>query len=308
VRIATFDDDRVGIVTGHGAGTGVVDVTDVVHRVVGPPGTSAMRALITHWERVRPELDDARLGALPRRPLAEVRLGAPVPDPSKIAAAPVNYVDHMNEMSETHHVSSLGVFLKAPSSIIGPGGVVRLPYDDRRFDHEGELAFVIGRTARHVSPADAPAHVFGFTGLMDITMRGGEDRSTRKSFDTFTPMGPWIVTPDEAGPPEAVDLRLTVNGQERQHACVADLIWDVPMLLSYVSSVMTLHPGDVVTTGTPAGVGPVDDGDRVELVLSRIGALSVTVSAVGAVPCPTRGAGRGPVPPPAPAPAPPTPT
>jgi len=232
-----------------------------------------------------------------RAPLGQVRVTAPVPDASKIIAAPVNYIDHQAEMNEAVHIDSLGVFLKAPSSLVGDGGIVRLPYHDRRFDQEGELALIMGRTARNVTPEQALAHVFGYTCLLDITMRGGEDRSTRKSFDTFTPMGPWLVTPDEVGDLSTLRLTCSVNGQLRQDADVRDLIWGVPDLIAYASSVMTLLPGDVITTGTPAGVGPLGDGDQVSVSISRVGILSVTVDATGARPCPTRGAERGPVPP-----------
>ncbi len=294
MRLATFDDGRVGVVRGDE----IVDVTDLVDPAPGHGGRSVMRTLIGRWETVRATITD--LDGRTAVPLSSVRLRAPVPDPTKIVAAPVNYVDHMNEMSETAHVSSLGVFLKAPSSLLDPGGVIRLPYHDRRFDQEGELAFVIGRTARNVSVEDALDYVFGYTGLLDITMRGGEDRSVRKSFDTFTPLGPWLVTPDEAGAPDDVELACSVSGRLRQKANTSELIWGVARLLAYASSVMTLEAGDVVTTGTPAGVGPVEDGDTVELSLSGIGVLRVGVCASGATACPTNGRGAGPVPPPPP--------
>ncbi|MGH3328763.1 MAG: fumarylacetoacetate hydrolase family protein [Streptomycetales bacterium] len=291
--LATFDDDRVGLV----AGQRIADVTDEVRAVTG--GTNgAMRGLIRDWPQVRPRLEGPEHRA--SLPLSAVRLGPPVPDPTKIVAAPVNYLDHMSEMSEEHHITSLGVFLKAPSALVGPDGPIQLPYTDRRFDQEGELAVVIGRRARNVSVDAALDHVFGYTGLLDITMRGGEDRSTRKSFDTFAPLGPWLVTGEEFGRPDNVDLTCRVNGRLRQEANTRDLIWDVPALVSYVSSVMTLEPGDVIATGTPAGVGPISPGDDVELELSGIGTLRVTVAADDAVTCPTTGAGRGPVPPPPP--------
>ena len=177
-----------------------------------------------------------------------------VPDPTKVVAAPVNYLDHKVEMNEDAHIDSLGVFLKAPSSVLAANETVRLPYTDRRFDQEGELAFVVGRTARDVAPQQAGAYIAGYTCLLDMTMRGGEDRSTRKSFDTFTPLGPYLVTPDEVGDVSALRLRTWVNNDLRQDADIADLIWGVPELLAYVSSVMTLQAGDVVTTGTPAGM------------------------------------------------------
>lgn len=293
MRLATFGDGRIGIVQRGD----IADITGVLG--AASSGLSAMRQLILRWDELRPALAD--LSRYPRRPLAGVTLRAPVTDPSKVAAAPVNYHNHMAEMSQLAHIGALGVFLKAPSSVLGPGGTVQLPYDDRRFDHEGELAFVISRTARDVPAGQALDYIFGYTALMDITMRGGEDRSTRKSFDTFTPLGPWLVTPDEFGDPRDAELRLSVNGSVRQHGNTAELIWAVPDLLAYVSSVMTLVPGDVVSTGTPAGVGPIAAGDLVELEISRIGQLAVSVAADRAVHSPTTGAGSGPVPPPPPA-------
>jgi 2-keto-4-pentenoate hydratase/2-oxohepta-3-ene-1,7-dioic acid hydratase in catechol pathway len=260
-----------------------------------PPGRSPMRSLIVACggdpTRLALAGDDRAIA------IGDVTVLPPVPDPSKIVAAPVNYFDHKSEMNVSTHIDGLGVFLKAPSSLVGAGGTVRLPYTDRRFDQEGELAFVIGRTARNVTADDASGYIFGYTCLLDITMRGGEDRSTRKSFDTFTPTGPWLVTRDEVGTVD--DLRLTceVNGTTRQDADLADLIWGVPALLEYVSSVMTLQPGDIVSTGTPAGVGEIRDGDRIGVTITRVGTLEVGVDAVGAVACPTKGAGRGPVPP-----------
>ncbi len=144
--------------------------------------------------------------------------------------------------------------------------------------------------------------MFGYTGLLDITMRGGEDRSTRKSFETFTPMGPVLVTADEFGDPGDVELRCWVTGNLRQQATTRDLIWDVAHLVSYASSVTTLHPGDVISTGTPAGVGPITAGDTIRLELSGLGLdLTVQVAADAAVASVTGGHDRGPVPPPAPA-------
>lgn len=280
--------ERVGVLAGG-------EVHDVRPDLVsGTDGGSAMRRVIAATSG-----DPSRVTSLDEAsaPLDAVRLLPPVPDPSKIVAAPVNYLDHKAEMNQSVQVDGLGVFLKAPSSLIGAGGTVRLPYADRRFDQEGELALVIGRTARNVPAAEALSHVFGYTCLLDITMRGGEDRSTRKSFDTFTPMGPWLVTPDEVGPLRTLRLTCSVNGTLRQDADISDLIWDVPALIEYVSSVMTLRPGDVVATGTPAGVGPIHDGDSVTASVSRVGELTVNVSAQGALACPTLGANAGPVPP-----------
>ncbi|WP_240157197.1 fumarylacetoacetate hydrolase family protein [Pseudonocardia broussonetiae] len=297
MRLVSFLDragtPSVGVVDG--------DVISDLGALLGPApaagtGLSPMRRLLA---RTGGDLSSVRehVAAAPRLARSEVTLQPPVPDPTKIVAAPVNYTDHQHEMNEAVHVSGLGVFLKAPSSLVPSGGTVRLPYHDRRFDQEGELGVVIGRRARNVRAADALDVVAGYTNVLDMTLRGGEDRSVRKSFDTFTPCGPHLVTPDEVGPLDRLELRCAVNGVLRQHADVADLIWDVPRLVEYVSSVMTLEPGDVLTTGTPAGVGEVRDGDEISTEVTHLGRLTVGVSGRGATACPTSGAGRGPVPP-----------
>lgn len=289
MKLLSFKDraerDRVGAIEDEV----IRDLTDFL-----PPddGVSPMRRLLAGGYDLHALLRDA-----PRVARGETTIQPPVPDPTKIVAAPVNYRAHQAEMNESTHIAALGVFLKAPSSVLADGGEVRLPYHDRRFDQEGELAVVIGKPTAHVSEDDALEHIFGYTCLLDMTMRGGEDRSVRKSFDTFTPMGPYLVTADEVGD---MELWCRVNGALRQHAQLADLIWPVPRLVSYVSSVMRLHPGDVIATGTPAGVGPVFDGDIVQVEISGVGLLSVRVSARDAVRCPTLGRDRGPTPPPHP--------
>lgn len=277
MRLAVFGDSRLGLLR-DGA---VVDVSDLV----GAGGTDwppvfLLRA-IADFDRLRPQLLDA-LEQRPGIPLDRVRLRAPAVFPSKVIAAPVNYRLHIEEMrplikGELHAIERYGVFLKAPSSIVGPEATIELPFPDRRTDHEVELGVVIGRTARNVAMADAMAHVFGYTGVMDITVRGDEDRSTRKSFDTFTPVGPVLVTADEIPDPHALELQLWVNGERRQHGNTRDMIWNVPKLIEYASHVMTLHPGDLLSTGTPDGVGPLRPGDHVTMEVERIGRLSVRV-------------------------------
>jgi 2-keto-4-pentenoate hydratase/2-oxohepta-3-ene-1,7-dioic acid hydratase in catechol pathway len=281
MRLVTYDHGRVGYL----ADDRVVDLGDLVGGYDQAGTHSPMRRLLAAWDGLRDDLPQAT--AANSVPLADVRLGAPIPDPSKIVAAPVNYRAHQSEMELTVDISDLAVFLKAPSSIIAHGGTVRLPYSNRRVDQEGELAAVIGRRARNVSKADALDHVAGYTGLLDITMRGGEDRSTRKSFDTFTPMGPWLVTTDEADPADAIDLDCTVGGEHRQSSNTKNLIWGVAELVSYISTVMTLEVGDVIATGTPSGVGPILAGDEVSVTLSSIGTLAVTVASDGPGPSPT---------------------
>jgi 2-keto-4-pentenoate hydratase/2-oxohepta-3-ene-1,7-dioic acid hydratase in catechol pathway len=276
---------------------------DVTSAALGPGAAegivSPMRQFLSRQGSWASLASAARAGGTEKADIVTVL--PPVPDPGKIVAAPVNYRDHQVEMSQTAAIDSLGVFLKAPSSLTGDGGTVRLPYHDRRFDQEGELAVIIGKTASGVPRENALDVVAGYACLLDMTMRGGEDRSVRKSFDTFTPAGPWLVTPAEVGDVAELELRTWVDDQLRQQARLADLIWDVPKLIAYVSSVMTLHPGDLIATGTPAGVGQVRDGQRITVEITRVGRLDVSVTGGGAVACPTLGKGRGPVPPPSPA-------
>lgn len=269
----------------------ISDVTDLL-----PAGDSSpMRRLIKAAESGSDI--EALVSRAPMVDPTSIVLLPVVPDPTKIVAAPVNYRNHQMEMNEASHISSLGVFLKAPSSVLGDGGVIRLPYNDRRFDQEGEFAAVIGRRARDVPEAEALDYIFGYTCLLDMTMRGGEDRSVRKSFDTFTPVGPTIVAREDIPPIDELELSLWVNGSLRQRADLTDLIWGVGKLISYVSTVMTLYPGDIVTTGTPEGVGAVHDGDTIEVKVTGLDLLTVSVSEEGADACPTLGAGQGPKPP-----------
>ncbi|MFP8883857.1 fumarylacetoacetate hydrolase family protein [Streptomyces mangrovi] len=281
MRLALFDKGRLGLVDGD-------DLVDVTEQLAGPgtpgPAGALHRYIETTETTARGGAARLDLSGCARVPLAEAALEAPLPRPGKIVGAPVNYLDHQAEMEYTTSIAELGVFLKANSSVIGPGRDIVLPYTDKRTDQEGELGVVIGRTARHVGADDALDHVFGYTCLLDITVRSGEDRSTRKSFDTFTPIGPWIVTADEIPDPDRLDLRCEVGGATRQRTSTADLIFGVRELIAYTSSVMTLHPGDVIATGTPAGVGPLDHGDRVVVEIERIGRLEVGVDGSRATP------------------------
>ena len=292
MRLMSFEDPE-------GAPRLGVDVDGELHDVTDAVGSGPLGGLSPLRRLLDQGLDLSALAAAAAAgPLARVAQVLPVvPDPSKIVAAPVNYRDHQQEMTTDAAVDGLGVFLKAPSSVLADGGTVRLPYSDRRFDQEGELAVVVGRTASHVPAGSALDFVAGYTCLLDMTMRGGEDRSIRKSFDGFTPLGPYLVTPDEVGPVDDLELHTWVGGRLRQRADLSDLIWNVPRLIEYASSAMVLHPGDVIATGTPAGVGQVLDGQDVTVEITRVGRLSVSVSSAGATLCPTLGRDRGPLPP-----------
>jgi 2-keto-4-pentenoate hydratase/2-oxohepta-3-ene-1,7-dioic acid hydratase in catechol pathway len=203
-------------------------------------------------------------------------------------AAPVNYTRHLEEAladKGIHHgnlvaeIHKAGIFLKATSSVVGPGEGVRLVHTDRRNDHEVELAVVIGKRGRNIPAEQALGHVAGYCIGLDMTIRGPEERSFRKSPDSYTVLGPWLVTADEVGDPGALDLKIDVNGTTRQEANTRDLILGVPQLIAWASSFYSLHPGDVLLTGTPQGVGPVKPGDVMEATIERIGTMRIDVSA-----------------------------
>jgi 2-keto-4-pentenoate hydratase/2-oxohepta-3-ene-1,7-dioic acid hydratase in catechol pathway len=276
MKLLRFGADRLGVL----AGNELIDISDLVE----PSSSGRLAAWIAATAAGRaPSLDLGDDGALPRLDPASVTPTCPLPEPPKIIAAPVNYLAHQGEMKAEHTVADLGIFLKARTSVIGPAETVVLPYTDRRFDQEAELGVVIGRRARGLTPGAARGVIFGYTCLFDISMRSTEDRSTRKSFDTFTPVGPWVVTADELPDPAELRLSCWVNGNLRQDASIGDLIFDVPTLVAYASSVMTLEPGDIVATGTPAGVGPIDHGDTLVMEIPGVGRLEVSVSAEGAI-------------------------
>ena len=214
-------------------------------------------------------------GALPGHevaPLEEVELLAPV-RPTKIVALGKNYRAHAAEMGSDVPAEPL-IFLKPPNAVIGPGQPIRLPEASARVDYEGELAVVIGRRARHVPREEAWRYVLGYTCANDVTARDlqrkDEQWTRAKGFDTFCPLGPWVVTDLD---PRRLTVETRVNGEVRQRGNTADLVFDVPHLVAYISGVMTLEPGDVILTGTPAGVGPLQAGDVVEVEIEGIGVL-----------------------------------
>jgi len=286
MQIVLFDDHRLGVLA-HG---GVRDVSAVIdERWRGTP--YATNALIACWDDVAPRV--AALAASgPAVPLSHVRLLPPVPNPRQLLAAPLNYRPHVAEMVGSTHApnglrpsdspSDLGFFVKATGSISGPSDAVQLPpLVDRSFHHEIELGVVVGRKARAISPEQARDHIFGYLCLLDITMRTEgahqEERTLRKSFETFTPIGPGITTADEVPDPANLTLRLWVNDELRQEANTADLIVGVDDLLAQASHVVTLHPGDIYATGTPEGVGPILPGDVIRAEIESVGTLEVGV-------------------------------
>jgi 2-keto-4-pentenoate hydratase/2-oxohepta-3-ene-1,7-dioic acid hydratase in catechol pathway len=286
MRLCRFNDDRLGVVDG----AAVRDVTAALD--VLPPAKYPLPRhdlLIAHLDEVVARA--ARLAvSAPVLPVSSVTLLSPIANPGKLIAAPVNYQKHLDEVrgdANLHHhntghtitIQSAGLFLKATSSLVGPGQGVAVRMPDRRTDHEVELAFVIGREARNVTAADALDYVAGYAIGLDITIRGSEDRSFRKSCDGYSVLGPWLVTADEIPDPGSLDLEIAVNGERRQKSNTRYLILGVPELVELASSFYTLYPGDVLYTGTPEGVSPIDPGDRIVATIEMIGTMAVDVRA-----------------------------
>lgn len=280
MKIASYDNGYIGIIEGDF----IIDVTEMGATEPGawpPVGMVTFIAGFPHHQR----LIEAALQSGKRVPLASVRLDTPVQWPNKVIAYPANYHAHIEEQKKsevglisTFKADGQGFFLKANSSLSGPNDPIVLPnVPDRAIHHECELAIIIGKGGRGISRADAMSHIFGYSCLLDMVIRGREERVMRKSYDSFCPVGPYIVTADEIADPTAIALELRVNGEVRQSARTRDLIVDIPAMIEMASAVMTLYPGDIIASGTPQGVGPVVDGDRIDISIEGVGAMSLAV-------------------------------
>jgi 2-keto-4-pentenoate hydratase/2-oxohepta-3-ene-1,7-dioic acid hydratase in catechol pathway len=205
--------------------------------------------------------------------LKAVQLLAPCV-PSKIIGIGLNYKDHIREMGHPTPEEPL-IFLKANSSLNGPGDPILLPKMSEQVDFEGELAVVMGKKTRHVSETHAKDHIFGYACFNDVTARDLQRKDIQftraKSFDTFSCLGPWIETEID---PSRLKIETRVNGETKQSSNTSELLFSVPKLVAFLSQIMTLYPGDVITTGTPSGVGPLKKGDVVEVTVDGIGTLS----------------------------------
>jgi 2-keto-4-pentenoate hydratase/2-oxohepta-3-ene-1,7-dioic acid hydratase in catechol pathway len=286
MKLCRFDDRRLGLVE-PGQVRDVTAALDVLpaYRYPLPPFDPLIANLDAVIARVRTLASHA-----PAVPLRSITLLSPVANPGKIVCAPVNYQKHLDEVRDNaalhHHnsatmapIHTAGLFLKATSALVGPGQGIALRKVDRRTDHEVELAVVIGKQASDVDAKDGYAHVAGYAIGLDITIRGPEERSLRKSPDSYAVLGPWLVTPDEIPNPGALDLRISVNGEVRQSSNTKYLILGVPELIAYASSFYTLNPGDVIITGTPEGVSPIQPGDVITACIEQIGTMEVNVRA-----------------------------
>ena len=284
MKICRFDNDRLGLV-----------IADKVHDVTAAQDEIRARApyamqgdaVIAALPEWRSRLEQMARAA-PERPLAEVKLLAPVVRPSKVMAAPTNYTKHIAEMAArrdhkppriSSNIGEAGIFLKANSAVVGASEGIPLRFPERRTEHEVELVVVIGKAGTDIPAARARDHIAGYTIGLDMTVRGPEDRSFRKSLDGYAPLGPWMATADEIADPDDLTLTLHVNGELRQSAETRDLIYNVSRLIEFASSFYTLHPGDVLFTGSPAGVAPVKPGDIIRAHCDRIGTMEIKVRA-----------------------------
>jgi len=284
MKLCRYDDDRIGLVRGRN----VHDVSAILDAL--PPLRYPLPFgdhLIANLGALRERMERLADGAAPR-PLNAVRLKSPVANPSKIIGTPANYHAHVEEArrdaeiavynaGRQRTVEEQGLFLKASSSLVGPSEGVTVKFPDRRTDHEAELGIVIGRKTGPVSEADALGVVAGYAIALDMVVRGKEDRSYRKSPDSYAVLGPWLVTADELGSPDALDFTLHVNGELRQAANTREMIVGVARQISWASSVYTLYPGDIIMSGTCAGVAPVKPGDVMTVAFERIGEMTVPV-------------------------------
>jgi 2-keto-4-pentenoate hydratase/2-oxohepta-3-ene-1,7-dioic acid hydratase in catechol pathway len=284
MKICRFDNDRLGLVQGRE----VLDVTEALDAL--PPARYPLPRndpLVAKLAAVRARIEALVPGAR-RLPLESVKLLSPVANPGKIVAAPVNYGKHLEEARADpaiHHqnqiaeIQRVGLFLKATSALAGPGEGVALRKLDRRNDHEVELAVIIGTRADRVPRERAMACIAGYAIGLDMTIRGPEERSLRKSVDSYAVLGPWLVTADELRDPSKLEISLAVGSEPRQRANTRDLILGIPALIEFASAFYTLEPGDVLLTGTPEGVGPVRPGDVMLAAIEGIGEMRVEVRA-----------------------------
>jgi 2,4-didehydro-3-deoxy-L-rhamnonate hydrolase len=284
MRLCRYDDDRIGLIREDQ----LFDSTAALAQLPSlnwpvPLGDH----LIANLDAMRPALEAAADESAPVS-IDSVALKSPVANPGKIIGAPVNYHKHHEEAvadseinlgREIKTIDTYGLFMKANSSLVGPSEGVALHFTDRRNDHEVELAMVIGKGGADISRAEAMDHVAAYAIGLDMTVRGTEDRSLRKGVDTYSVLGPWLVTADEIANPDALDLEILVNKEMRQKSNTANLIFDCAKLIEYASAFMTLYPGDIIMTGTPEGVGPVVPGDTMQARIEGIGSMSVPVRA-----------------------------
>jgi 2-keto-4-pentenoate hydratase/2-oxohepta-3-ene-1,7-dioic acid hydratase in catechol pathway len=284
MRLCRFAGERLGLVEGDHVRdvTAALDVLPM-HRYPQPRYDVFIANLDRIVERVRKIAAES-----PVLPLAGLSFHSPVANPTKVIGAPVNYQKHLEEArgdAEIHHnnqiaeIRKAGLFLKAMSALVGPAEGIALRKLDRRNDHEVELAVVIGREADNAPASEAMKYIAGYAIGLDVTIRGSEDRSLRKSPDSYAVLGPWLVTADEIPNPCDLNLSLSVNGETRQNSNTRHMLLGPAQLIEFASSFYKLYPGDVILTGTPEGVSPIRPGDIITASIEKIGSMQVKVRA-----------------------------
>jgi 2-keto-4-pentenoate hydratase/2-oxohepta-3-ene-1,7-dioic acid hydratase in catechol pathway len=285
MKICRFDNNRLGVVQQDQ----VLDVTAALSVIPeqrwpiaqGDPLILNFRRVLAAAKKLMPKARN--------KPLAKVKLLSPVANPGKIIGAPINYNDHIAESVKDPGIAhgrtniqkgigEWGLFLKANSSLIGFGEEIRLRWPDRRNDHEVELALVIGKRGNRIPREKALEHVCAYSIGLDMTVRGPELQCFRKSIDTYSVLGPWLVTADEIADPNNLDLSIQVNGETRQDSNTKYLVYDVQRLIEFGSAMYTLHPGDIIMTGTPAGVSPVKPGDLLHARVQGVGEADIRIA------------------------------
>ena len=286
MKLCRFDEDRLGVVIGDK----VHDVTEAQKEIRASArydmkGDPVIAALPGWRKRIEEMASKA-----PGRPLSQVKLISPVARPSKTMAAPTNYGKHIEEMQARRDIpdaakrpspkiGQAGIFLKSSSAIVGPSEGIPLRFPDRLNEHEVELVIIIGKQGSDIPRDKAKDYIAGYTLGLDMTVRGPEDRSFRKSIDGYAVLGPWMVTADEIPNPDDVVVTLHLNNELKQTADTKDLIYDIGQLIEFASSFYTLYPGDVYYTGTPQGVSPVKPGDVLQVRSAPVGEFEIKVRA-----------------------------
>jgi 2-keto-4-pentenoate hydratase/2-oxohepta-3-ene-1,7-dioic acid hydratase in catechol pathway len=283
MRLVTYD-------AGDGGRAGVLEGGKVVDAwaLLGEPHRGGLRELLAagRIEDLRGRLGDS---GSPSHPLAAVTLLAPIPDPEKIICIGLNYKEHAAEVGAELPPHPI-VFGKYRNALAAPGATVTLPANSTKVDYEAEVAFVIGRRAKDVAATEALEYIAGYTLFNDLSARDLQGRTPQwmpgKIFDGAAPCGPALVTPDDAGPADAIAIKLTLNGETMQDSDTGDLIFGIPELVADLSALMTLEPGDIVATGTPPGVGMGRDprvwlaaGDEIVIESPTLGRLVTQIAA-----------------------------
>jgi 2-keto-4-pentenoate hydratase/2-oxohepta-3-ene-1,7-dioic acid hydratase in catechol pathway len=288
VKLCRYDDNKIGVVRDDG----VHDVSAIIDELPAarypyPKGD----ALIANLDRLRPKMESLADKAKAKK-VSECRFLSPVANPTKVIGTPTNYRDHIAEMTTMREVTpslrnfgsleQAGLFLKANSSLVGMSEGVAVRFPDRRTDHEAELGIVFGKQCTDTTPEKAFDCVAGYSMALDMVVRGSEDRSFRKSIDTYSLLGPWLVTKDEFPDPDNIAFHLTVNGEMRQDNNTKNMIMDCANQIAWATRFYTLWPGDVLMTGTPSGVGRVVPGDTMHFVMEGVGEIDIPIRTHGA--------------------------